>query len=168
VVVLETERLSLRRPVPADIDAILAIHQDPRAIAHNPSDALATREEAEELFARWDAHWTRHGFGYWVVHSNGIAGFCGLKVMEFQDRPILNLLYRFDPAMWGKGFATEAATAVVAWAAEHGPEHPVIARVRPANAASAQVAAHAGLKRAEHLDGPGYDGHDLIFVSHWI
>ena len=31
--------------------------------AHNPSDAFATLEEAEGLFARWDDHWERHGFG---------------------------------------------------------------------------------------------------------
>lgn len=168
---LLTERLSLRRPTPEDIDAILSIHRDPRACAHNPSDALAGREEAEALFVRWDDHWARYGFGYWIVCYRGStepAGFCGLKVMQLQERTVLNLFYRFDPAVWARGLASEAATAVVAWAGQHQPQQPVIARVRPTNAASARVAARAGLTRAESLDGPGYDGHDLIFVSHWI
>lgn len=102
-----TKSLSLRRPIPADIDAILSIHQDPRACAHNPSDALANRGEAEALFVRWDEHWIHHGFGYWVVRHGGAArpvGFCGLKVMRSQERAILNLLYRFDPEVWGRGF----------------------------------------------------------------
>jgi ribosomal-protein-alanine N-acetyltransferase len=168
---LLTERQSLRRPMPEDIDAILAIHRDPRTCAHNPSDALASRDEAKALFARWDEHWKRYGFGYWVVRYGGAAGpvgFCGLKVMQFRERAILNLLYRFDPAVWGQGLATEAATAVVAWAGKHQPQRPVMARVRPANTVSGRVAARAGLTRAENLDGPGYDGHDLIFVSEWI
>ncbi|MGH3774910.1 MAG: GNAT family N-acetyltransferase [Pseudonocardiaceae bacterium] len=164
---LLTERLSLRRPTPEDIDAILSIHGDPRACEHNPSDALASREEVETLFVRWDEHWTHYGFGYWVVCYRGWArpaGFCGLKVMLFRERTVLNLLYRFDPAVWSNGLATEAATAVVAWAGKHQPQHPVIARVRPTNTASARVAVRAGLTRAENLDGPGYDGHDLIFI----
>ncbi|AXB49186.1 acetyltransferase [Amycolatopsis albispora] len=161
-----TRRLSLRRPAPGDIDAILAIHRDPRACAHNPSDQLTARDEAEQLFHRWDAHWSGHGFGYWTVRPAGAGepvGFCGLKVVEFRRQMVLNLFYRFAPAHWGAGLATEAATAAVEWAAAHRPEHSVIARVRPANHASAKVAARAGLTRATHLDGPGYDGHDHIF-----
>jgi ribosomal-protein-alanine N-acetyltransferase len=37
-----TARLSLRRPVPADVDAVFRVHHDPLACAHNPSDLLAT------------------------------------------------------------------------------------------------------------------------------
>ena len=38
--VLQTARLSLRRPTEADVEAILAIHRDPETCVHNPSDAL--------------------------------------------------------------------------------------------------------------------------------
>ncbi|MDI5975507.1 GNAT family N-acetyltransferase [Amycolatopsis magusensis] len=165
---LATGRLSLRRPAAADIDAILAIHRDPRTCAHNPSDRLTARDEAEELFHRWDAHWSGYGFGYWTVRTAAgpePAGFCGVKVMRFDERMVLNLFYRFAPAHWGAGLATEAATAVVEWAAAHQPSYSVIARVRPANHASAKVAARAGLARAAHLDGPGHDGHDLVFTG---
>ena len=161
---LLTERLSLRRPTPADIDAILAVHADPRAVAHNPSDGLATRDEAAELYARWDEHWRCHGFGYWVVRRHGVdeqLGFCGLK---YVDERLLNLFYRFAPDSWGQGIATEAATAVVRWAAQL-PDHTVIARVRPDNEASQGVAVRAGLSRATHLDAEGYDGLDWVFWS---
>jgi ribosomal-protein-alanine N-acetyltransferase len=168
-----TARLSLRRPTPADIDVIYAIHSDPRACAHNPADMLASPTESEDLYHRWDEHWQRHGFGYWAVRprhtgqAGGPVGFCGIKVMRFKGREILNLFYRLDPSVWGNGFATESATAVVGWAAAHLPDHPVIARVRPDNAGSLRVAARTGLRRAEHLDSPGEDGLDLIFTSGW-
>jgi len=167
---LLTARLSLSRPTTDDIDAIFAIHNDPRACAHNPSDALATLTEAAALLERWDDHWQRFGVGYWVVRRRESAtqlGFSGLKVMQFREKPVLNLFYRFDPATWGNGLATEAAAAVVAVAAEHFPQSPVIARVRPENLASQRVAARAGLRRAEQLDGPGYDGFDCIFAVRW-
>jgi RimJ/RimL family protein N-acetyltransferase len=162
-----TDRLSLRRPVPADIAAILRLHRDPVACAHNPSDMITTRGEAIERYHRWDGHWAAHGFGYWAVcNRNGdLLGFCGLKTMRLHERTVLNLFYRLDPAAWGNGIATEAATAVVAWAAAHGPGLPVAARVRPGNVASARVAERAGLHRAPHLDVTGEDGLDLIYTS---
>ncbi|GAA2544131.1 hypothetical protein GCM10010435_10740 [Winogradskya consettensis] len=163
-----TKRLTLRRPAPADIDAIFALHHDPEACAHNPSDLLATHADAEERFARWDEHWRRHSFGYWAIDERESArtlGFSGLKVVRFREREVLNLFYRLDPAAWGAGYATEVATAVVAWAGEHLPDWPILARVRPENIASQKVALNAGLTRAEHLDEPGEDGPDWMFTA---
>ncbi|NUW34664.1 GNAT family N-acetyltransferase [Nonomuraea sp. SMC257] len=165
---LLTDRLSLRRPVPDDIDAIFAIHNDPATCLHNPSDALSKREEATELFQRWDDHWRRRGHGYWVVRRRGsdqALGFCGTKVMDLDGMSVLNLFYRFEVSSWGQGVAGEAATAVVEWMTERVPDLPVIARVRPANTASQRVAVRAGLVRAEHLDTAGEDGLDQIFAK---
>jgi RimJ/RimL family protein N-acetyltransferase len=163
-----TARLSLTRPTSADIDLIHAVHSDVQACAHNPADMLTTHAEAVELYHRWDEHWQHHGFGYWIVHADlkGL-GFCGMKVMTLHDREVLNLFYRLDPSTWGHGVATEAATAVVEWADLYRPDEPVIARVRPANAASQRVAVHAGLRRADHLDTHGEDGPDWIYSRRW-
>ena len=162
---LTTARLLLSRPVPGDTDAIWRIHRDPVACAHNPSDMVADRPDAARRCRRWIAHWDRNGFGYFVVRRLGsadVVGFCGVKLMRLHDAPVLNLFYRLDPAAWGGGLASEAAVAVVAWAP---PPRPVIARVRPANVASARVAVKAGLHRAPHLDAEGADGVDWIFTS---
>lgn len=167
---LLTARLSLRPPSRADVGAILSIHANPLTSLHNPSDALTTRGEAQRLFERWSDHWRRYGYGYWVVRRrDSIApiGFCGFKSVQFNGRSTLNLFYRFHPSAWGNGLASEAATAVVKWAAQHLPEQPIIARVRPENIASQRVATHAGLVRAETLDSPGEDGFDWIYASNW-
>ncbi|AQZ62171.1 acetyltransferase, GNAT family [[Actinomadura] parvosata subsp. kistnae] len=165
---LLTGRLSLRRPSPDDIDAIHAIHSDPATCLHNPSDALSKREEATELFHRWDDHWQRFGYGYWTVRRQGSdrpLGFCGTKTMDLNGMSVLNLFYRFETSSWGQGLATEAATAVVDWVTQRAPELPVIARVRPANTASQRVAIRAGLVRAAHLDLPGEDGLGWIYAK---
>ncbi|MGM1062098.1 GNAT family N-acetyltransferase [Saccharothrix sp. Mg75] len=70
---LGTARLVLRPPVPGDAAAVHAVHRDPRACEHNPSDALRTPEEAVALPERWLAHW--RGFG-----------FCGLRPTRLDDR----------------------------------------------------------------------------------
>lgn len=165
---LSTTRLSLLRPAEDDIDAIFAVHSDPATCLHNPSDALGQRRDAEELYRAWNDLWERCGYGYWVVRLHDRArqfGFCGVKPMELAGIKVLNLFYRFDRSAWGQGFATEAATAIVRWSAQRNPDLPLIARVRPANVASQVVAMRAGLTRVERLDGPGYDGFDLIFAT---
>ena len=165
---LRTARLSLRRPAEADVGSIFVIHHDPETCLHNPSDALATFEEAESLYRRWDEQWRRCGYGYWVVRRRGLdqqLGFCGIKPMELGGMKVLNLFYRFATSAWGQGFAGEAAAAVAMWALRYRPGLPLIARVRPANIASQRVAIRAGLSRAEHLDGTGYDGFDWIYAA---
>jgi ribosomal-protein-alanine N-acetyltransferase len=164
---LSTARLSLTRPRAGDIDAILTITSDPRATAHNPSDALADRRQADELFTSWEAQWNRFGWGYYTLRRHGedaVVGFCGVKAMLLRGTPVANLFYRLDPVAWGAGLATEAATAVVAFAAGH-VEFPVIARVRPANVASQKVAERAGLVRAPELDVDGEDGVDWLYTA---
>jgi RimJ/RimL family protein N-acetyltransferase len=165
---LRTARLLLRRPHAADLGAVLAIHRDPAACLHNPGDRLQTRAEALDRLQRWTAHWDRHGFGYWTALTGtppAPIGFCGLKVMPLLGEPALNLFYRFAPAAWHHGYATEAAAAVLAWAAEHRPDLPLVARVRPDNLASQRVATRIGLHRAPHLDHPGEDGPDLLYAA---
>jgi len=164
---LVTARLALRRPAREDTGAIFSIHSDPRACVHNPSDALTTREDAGRLFERWDEHWRQFSFGYWVVRwriSDVPVGFCGVKVMHLAGRRVLNLFCRLDPLAWGNGVGSEAAAAVTRWASRRLPEYSLIARIRPQNVASQRVATRAGLIRAEHLDEPGEDGIDWIYV----
>lgn len=165
---LTTSRLTMRRPTQADIGSIFAITADPRTTLHNPSDSIVTSRDALELYRRWNEQWERYGFGYWVIRRIGselTLGFCGVKVMPFRRGWALNLFYRLAPSTWGHGIASEAASAAVDWATENAPQWTIVARVRPQNVASQRVAQKAGLVRARHLDGDGYDGVDWVYVS---
>jgi ribosomal-protein-alanine N-acetyltransferase len=88
-------------------------------------------------------------------------------MMGLHGVPVLNLFYRLEPAAWGYGLGAEAARAVVAWVGENLPDWPLIARVRPGNAASLKVAARVGLRRMAVLDTDGEDGLDWIFARNW-
>ena len=155
-------------PAPDDAAAVWAIAGDPRAVEHNPSDLIGTRAEADQLVGRWIQHWERHGFGYWCVRQIGrsrLVGYCGVKRMLAHERPVLNLIYRFHPDVWGQGYATEAARAAVSWARTDQPGATILARVRPDNLASRAVALKAGLSRDPALDEDGEDGLDLAFTT---
>lgn len=166
--ILYTGRLDLAVPAAEDAEAIFTIGGDPATVAHNPSDLLADLAEARELVSRWMQHWHDRGFGYWCVREAGqspVVGYCGVKAMRAHGQPVLNLIYRFCPSAWGRGYATEAAIAAVAWAEQHQPDFTILARVRPANKASQNVALKAGLRRDPAMDDQGEDGLDLAFTN---
>ena len=111
---MTTARLSLRRPAPADVDAILSINGNERACVHNPSDAIATREQARQLFLRWDEHWRLSGFGYWVVRRNGTdapIGFCGIKAVACRRHG--TTLRGFLPRAWDRPVASYGTTCLI-------------------------------------------------------
>ena len=162
---VRTSRLLLRRPVAQDAAFVLALLADPGTTAHNPSDALRSFADAEALLLRWDAQWTA-GLGYWIVEdaAGTPVGVCGVKAVELAGQPIWNLLYRFLPSAWGHGYARGAAAEAVRAARVTDPARLVVARVRPANSASARVAAAIGLERRPDLDVVGDDGPDEVWA----
>lgn len=125
-------------------------------------------DDASALVDRWIRHWHDRGFGYWCVRQTGrspVVGYCGVKGALLHDQPVMNLIYRFHPVVWGCGYATEAVRAAVAWAEAHGPDTAIVARVRPDNTSSQRVALRAGLQREPLWDDQGEDGLDLVFSN---
>jgi len=159
-----TERLVLRRPAAGDLDELHRIHADPRTWLHKPELRHDTLEESRRQLAVWLAHWQQHGYGYWTVERDeAVVGFGGLmRIPRWQGRgDVLNLYYRFDPAEWGKGYATEMARAAVELAQRELAELPVIARIRPGNRESIAVAERTGLRRLPEWD----DGEFLVYAA---
>lgn len=165
---LTTTRLSLRQPTAEDAPAILEILSNPSVVQHNPSELVTDLKGVESLVTRWLRHWEQHGFGNCCVfeESTGrLVGNAGLRWMTIRGDRVLNLMYRFHPATWGRGYATEAAAALVGWAHDSLPTELVVARVRPANSASQGVAAKVGLRRDPAFDDESQDGIDWAFSN---
>jgi len=112
---LHTDRLLLRRFRPDDVDDALAYRDDPelaRYLPHIPQPF--TRADAEAFVARnidepWDLLPT-----FAVVLENTVIGTVNLDIDP--THRTANLGFALARAHWGKGLATEAARAVVAWA----------------------------------------------------
>ncbi|NIH82059.1 GNAT family N-acetyltransferase [Amycolatopsis viridis] len=142
---IRTERLLLRPLRPDDRDDVVAIQTDPRTHCHDP--AAPTRGEADVKFTAWLEHWNAHGFGYLAVLPLGSAeliGVGGLQHTQFDGLPLLNLYYRLRPTAWGRGYATELASAVVEWAERDLPGLPVQISVHTTNEPSLRVAERLG------------------------
>jgi RimJ/RimL family protein N-acetyltransferase len=139
---LTTARLVLRRIVPADADAMAALHADPDATRHRP-EGTSTPAYSRQLFSSWLDHWAEFGFGYWAIDLAGtgaLTGFGGLQLAYADDGAYLNVFYRLFPEFWGHGYAPEMVEAAAAWAAATCPELPVMIITPTTNAPARRVA----------------------------
>jgi [ribosomal protein S5]-alanine N-acetyltransferase len=147
-------RLRLRRPTASDLDMVWAIHGDPETNRFNPSGPLRSRAEAEKLLTFFVECWESDGVGYYLVEevpAGAPVGFVGVRHADARDwdepaEPVLNLYYRFSPAVWGRGYATGCARDVLAWAATHRPDRPVVVVTTPDNTPSLAVAVKLGFR----------------------
>lgn len=136
---LRTSRLLLRPFSDDDLPTVIGL-QSARS-THPHESNPATPAEARLQFETWRQHWLDHGFGYVAVEHDGrVIGVGGLQNSELHGESVLNLFYRFRPDAWGHGYASEMASAVLAWAAREIPEKPVVIVTNVSNTAARRVA----------------------------
>ena len=88
--------------------------------------------------------WT-HGFALREQTSGTLVGRCGFKTPPAEDGSI-EIAYGIDPKHQGKGYATEAATALTAYAFDSGAVRVVFAHTLPVAPASQRVLAKCGFQ----------------------
>jgi RimJ/RimL family protein N-acetyltransferase len=146
---LETERLMLRPRSMADLDDCFAMDRDPEVTKFIPGPW--NDPEAHRLFLtnRIQANFGE-GLGYWSVFAKeNTKQFLGWILLIPADAigPEIEIGWRLNRLTWGKGYATEAARPVLAYAfATLGLEY-VIADIAPGNTASMRVAEKLGLSQ---------------------
>jgi len=160
VPVLETERLRLRGHELRDFDASAPMWGDEnvtRFIGGKPS----SREDSWRRFMTFPGHWTLLGFGYWLIEEKasgayvGDGGF-GSFMRGFPppfDAPEQG--WALSPAMHGKGYATEAALAMLGWAERHFGRTDFVCMIAPENTPSLRVAEKAGYREYQRAEYKG-------------
>jgi len=140
---IKTDRLILRTPLEEDLEAIFEIHGNPQTNRFNPAGPHQLVTDSRTMLKRWLKHWEKYEFGYWVIATQKdpqtIIGCGGLMYKDIAGRQRANLYYRFRPSAWGKGFASEMATAACKYAFEELHLDQVAALVRPSNEPSIRL-----------------------------
>jgi len=150
--VVETERLILRDHRLADFDAYVDMWADPivtRFIGGKPR----TREEAWIRLLRHAGMWRHMGFGFWAIEEKatgrfiGEAGFHELRRnMEPRIEGTLEAGWGFVTDAHGKGYATEAVAAVLAWGEANHRGKAATCIIDPGHAMSIRVARKLGFR----------------------
>ena len=121
------------------------VYSDPEVTRFIPGgvrDADGTHQRVADLIAHHDCH----GVSKWAVtlsDSGVLIGDCGLQFLP--GRPDLELGFHFAREYWGHGYATEAASACLAWAQTNRTER-VVAIVDPRHWTSQRVLTKLGMR----------------------
>jgi RimJ/RimL family protein N-acetyltransferase len=145
-VLLETQRMTLRRFTASDVDNLLALDGDAEVMRFLDDGRVRTRERIERDTVPAILAGYHHGGGCWAAidRTNGI--FLGWASLRWDRAGVFELGYRMLRSTWGKGYATEAAKALVHKAfTELGAER-VTATTMTVNAGSRRVMDKAGLR----------------------
>ena len=145
--VLRTQRLILRPLAAADLDGFAAMHADPAVVRHLGTGATRSREETWDMMARMLGQWPLRGYGMFAVEEAATGRFAGRAgLLHPLTWPAPELAYGFDAPFWGKGYATEAARALLGWAWEEKRLDRLVSFVRPDNAGSVGVLRKLGAR----------------------
>jgi RimJ/RimL family protein N-acetyltransferase len=166
-----TERLELRRFRPDDVDALAPVFAQ-EAVWRYPYGRGMSRDETESFVASQVAHWDQHRFGLWVAGERATGrtvGYVGLAVPTFLPEilPAVEVGWRFEPAVWGRGFATEAATAALDEAFTTLGLDEVCSLPQVDNPASCRVADRLGLRRGREIPLPANERRGEVIAVHY-
>jgi RimJ/RimL family protein N-acetyltransferase len=152
VIVLETERLRLRRFVPDDLERLVELDSDPEVMRYISFGLPTPRERYEQqILPRWFALYAAAPLlGYWAAETRVDGDFVGWFHLRPDriDTGEQELGYRLRRAAWGRGLATEGSLAVLAHGFGRAGAETISARTLADNAASQRVMQKCGLRFA--------------------
>jgi len=146
--ILETDRLRLRRIAVDDAAFILELLNDPSWIRFIGDKGVRTIQDARAYIVNGPvAMYARHGFGlYLTERKDGDVpiGMCGLIKRDALDD--VDIGFALLPAFWDQGYAYEAAAATMAYGREKLGLTRIVAIVSPENGASTKLLGKLGLR----------------------
>jgi RimJ/RimL family protein N-acetyltransferase len=150
-----TDRLSLRPVTPADTDALLAYRSRPDVCRYVPFEPMTRESIVERLGGIWaTTALTDEGqalqLGAELRDTGDLAGDVVL-FWQSREHQAGEIGYVFNPAFAGRGYATEAARAMLRLGFKELGLHRIVARVDERNEASAKVARRLGMRQEARL-----------------
>jgi RimJ/RimL family protein N-acetyltransferase len=151
--ILETERLTLRPWTEADLPLLAAFSLDPVLMHHFGRAELV--DDSRKRLERMQRHDRELGFSFRaaVLKSTGeVIGNVGLKplTIPWPEPGDIEIGWLLKQSAWGRGYAREAAAAVLAYGLARAPR--VVAITAATNLASRQVMEAIGMAHAPELD----------------
>ncbi|SHF67180.1 GNAT family N-acetyltransferase [Streptoalloteichus hindustanus] len=161
LVVLETERLVLRRFTESDVDNLVDLDSDPEVMRFLTGEPTPRAEIEDEVLPAILRDYRRGPAGRWAAHHRHGGEFLGwLALRPAEDGGVeeVELGYRLKASVWGRGYATEGSRALVRMAFAELGVRRVWAQTMAVNLASRRVMEKAGLRHVRtfhpHFDDP--------------
>ena len=145
--IVKTERLCLRPYSKEDSNAYAEIMGDHEVGKWFLKGTGYTHEEAEKSLDSILKHWDNHGFGIWAMtdkERGSLLGRCGLNLIT--ETSEVELDFVVARSFWGRGYATEAAKAALAYGFDVIGLGRIIALAKPENISSRRVIEKTGMR----------------------
>jgi RimJ/RimL family protein N-acetyltransferase len=163
--VIETERLTLRKLALDDAPFFLDLLNQPSFIQFIGDRGVRTLDDARDFITnRYIAAYERFGFGIYLTllrEAKTPVGICGLVKRDGLDD--VDIGYAFLPQHWSKGYASEAAAAVLEYAKNSLCIRRVLGITTPDNESSIRVLEKAGFKFERMVKLPGEETELRLF-----
>jgi RimJ/RimL family protein N-acetyltransferase len=166
--VIETERLRLRGHDAADFSDCVALWSDPQIVRYTIGEPSPPQRTWMRLLG-YRGHWALLGFGYWAVQEKesgryiGELGFADFKrTMKLSLEGMPELGWALVRWAHGRGYATEALKAAVAWGDGQFQSRRTVCIIHRENEPSLRVAAKLGYDIT--LQSPGEAESNLILA----
>ena len=144
---LETRRLVLREFQLEDLSQLAPILANPQVMKFSPTGILSV-EQTRIKVNSFIASYKKYGFGKWAIvlkDCNKLIGYCGIAVEQVDNVYEPEIGYRLAPEFWGRGLATEAASATIQYGFGQLKFPYILGIVEPANTASVRVLEKLGM-----------------------
>jgi RimJ/RimL family protein N-acetyltransferase len=166
IVVVETERLSLRQMTPVDAPFMLETLNEPSFIANVADRGVRTLEGAADYIReKMMPSYEQFGFGFYIIQLKETGepiGVCGLVKRETIDD--VDIGYSLLDRYAGKGYAYEAAQAVMEYGrAVHGLKR-IVGMTSPTNHRSIKLLEKLGLRYEKMVQLPNFDAPSKLFA----
>ncbi|MGV9617193.1 GNAT family N-acetyltransferase [Nocardia xishanensis] len=174
-VFLETDRLILRRFTDADVENLVWLDSDPAVMRYLTGEPTPRGEVEDEVLPRILRDYQLGSAGRFAAIERSTAAFVGwLALQPPQDGSIteVELGYRLPASVWGRGYATEGARALIRKGFTELGVGRVCARTMAVNIASRRVMEKSGLTYVrtfhQHFDDPlpGTEHGEVLYELH--
>jgi RimJ/RimL family protein N-acetyltransferase len=165
---IATERLTLRPYEPGDRAAFVALFTDAEVMRHVDRGVLEPAA-AGALFGRVFTHvYAPRAFDVWAVFEKAGGAYAGHAELKPRSDELarpgeLEVVYVLGRAHWGRGLATELASALVTHGLRALRAPRVCATVAPENGPSIRVLEKVGMSYVEEFEDEG--GRTLVYAA---
>lgn len=166
MIILETDRLTLREVTTEDAEFIYKLLNDPDFLRYIGDRKIRNLDDAKEYISKkMIPNYEAFGFGFYLtkLRENDVSiGICGLVKRPFMEH--VDVGFAFLPEYRGSGYAFESASAVLKYATNHLGIDYVVAITDPDNDRSIKLLEKLGLKFSKMIQFDKEDYKCRLFV----
>lgn len=148
MIIVETERLSIREITQDDAQALANVLADPVVMKYSTVGVHST-EQIIDYIANCQKQYALNGYGHWAIYntdSGEFVGVCGLNKDDLDSNDVIHINYRLATNQQGKGYAVEATLGILDFAKNSLKLNVIHALIEPENTSSVNVVNRTGFE----------------------